>query len=60
MAEPNQTGMDVLLKRIYELYADYALKNPFYSLDMPVRCELFDTNLQILLEQIEKTGISSL
>jgi hypothetical protein len=60
VAEPNQTGMDVLLKRIYELYADYALKNPIYSLDMPVRCELFDTNLQILLEQIEKTGISSL
>jgi hypothetical protein len=59
VAEPNQTGMDVLLKRIYELYADYALKNPFYSLDMPIRCELFDKNLQTLLEQVEKTGISS-
>lgn len=59
VAEPSQTGMDVLLKKIYELYADYALKNPFYSLEMPVRCELFDTNLQVLLEQVEKTGISS-
>lgn len=59
VAEPSQTGMDVLLKKIYELYADYALKNPFYSLEMPVRCELFDTNLQALLEQVEKTGISS-
>ncbi|PNF16731.1 Trafficking protein particle complex subunit 4 [Cryptotermes secundus] len=59
VAEPNQTGMDVLLKRIYELYADYALKNPFYSLEMPIRCELFDTNLQNLLEQIEKSGISN-
>lgn len=28
---------DVLLKKIYELYTDYALKNPFYSLDMPIR-----------------------
>ncbi|XP_069686724.1 trafficking protein particle complex subunit 4 [Periplaneta americana] len=59
VAEPNQIGMDILLKRIYELYADYALKNPFYSLEMPIRCELFDTNLQSLLEQIEKTGISN-
>jgi len=59
VSEPNQTGMDVLLKRIYELYADYALKNPFYSSEMPIRCELFDTNLQTLLEQIEKTGISN-
>jgi hypothetical protein len=29
--------MDVFLKRLYEIYADFALKNPFYSLDMPVR-----------------------
>lgn len=28
---------DLLLKKIYELYTDYALKNPFYSLDMPIR-----------------------
>jgi hypothetical protein len=59
VAEPTQQGMDVLLKRIYDLYADYALKNPFYSLEMPIRCELFDTNLQALLEQVEKTGISN-
>lgn len=26
-----------LLKKIYELYTDYALKNPFYKLDMPIR-----------------------
>lgn len=59
VADPQQAGMDILLKRIYELYADYALKNPFYSLEMPIRCELFDTNLQTLLEQIEKSGISN-
>lgn len=28
---------DVLLRKIYELYSDYVLKNPFYSLDMPIR-----------------------
>ncbi len=31
--------------RVYNLYADYVLKNPFYELDMPIRCELFDLQL---------------
>ena len=26
-----------LLRKIYELYSDYVLKNPFYSLDMPIK-----------------------
>ncbi|KAF6210158.1 hypothetical protein GE061_013260 [Apolygus lucorum] len=56
LSEPGQVALDVLLKKIYELYADYALKNPFYSLDMPIRCELFENNLQALLEQTEKSG----
>lgn len=37
--------MDALLKLIYELYTDYVLKNPFYEMEMPIRCELFDLNL---------------
>lgn len=60
VAETTQTGMDVFLRKIYELYADFVLKNPFYSLEMPIRCELFDANLQGLLEQIEKTGITNI
>ncbi|XP_054164535.1 trafficking protein particle complex subunit 4-like [Oppia nitens] len=48
---------DLLLKKIYELYTDYALKNPFYSLDMPIRCDLFDSNLQSILEQNERQPI---
>lgn len=60
VSDRSQAGMDILLKRIYEIYADYALKNPFYSLEMPIRCELFDTNLKSILEQIEKSGISNI
>ena len=30
---------------MYDLYADWVLKNPFYETEMPVRCDLFDTNL---------------
>ncbi|KAK1118063.1 Trafficking protein particle complex subunit 4 [Melipona quadrifasciata] len=59
VAEPTQSGIEILLKRVYELYADYALKNPFYSLEMPIRCELFETNLQNLLENVEKSGTSN-
>ena len=43
--EPQQPNVDVIMKRIYELYADYVMKNPFYSLEMPVRCEAFDRHL---------------
>ncbi|CAG9822635.1 unnamed protein product [Phaedon cochleariae] len=60
ISDPAQTGVEILLKRIYEIYADYALKNPFYSLEMPIRCELFDINLKNLLEQIEKIGIANI
>lgn len=41
-----------LLRRIYELYADYVMKNPFYTLNMPINsdnCSLFKTNLELSL-----------
>lgn len=60
VSETTQMGIDILLKRIYELYSDYVLKNPFYSLEMPIRCELFDTNLQLLLDQMEKGGVTNI
>ncbi|EDW80419.1 uncharacterized protein Dwil_GK18753 [Drosophila willistoni] len=60
ISETGLNGMDLLLRKVYELYSDYVLKNPFYSLEMPIRCELFDTKLQELLSQVEKTGISNI
>ncbi|XP_068159716.1 trafficking protein particle complex subunit 4 [Drosophila tropicalis] len=60
ISETGLNGMDLLLRKVYELYSDYVLKNPFYSLEMPIRCELFDTKLQELLTQVEKTGISNI
>ena len=43
--EPQQPNVDVIIRRVYELYADYVMKNPFYQLEMPVRCEAFDREL---------------
>ena len=28
---------DLFLRKVYQIYADFALKNPFYSLEMPIR-----------------------
>ena len=45
ITEPRQANVDSVLRRIYELYADYVMKNPFYQLEMPIRCEEFDRYL---------------
>ena len=44
-AEPRQPNMDVVIRRIYELYADYVMKNPFYQIEMPIRSDGFDRHL---------------
>lgn len=43
--DPLTGGVDAIIQRIYELYADYVMKNPFYQIEMPVRCEAFDRHL---------------
>ncbi|MQL92503.1 hypothetical protein Taro_025128 [Colocasia esculenta] len=48
---PGRQNMEALLKVIYELYTDYVLKNPFYELEMPIRCELFDINLSQAIQK---------
>jgi hypothetical protein len=58
ITDPRRNNEDLLLRKLYEIYADFALKNPFYSLDMPIRCELFDTNLQQAVDLAEKGLLS--
>lgn len=36
---------DRILRRVYTVYADYALKNPFHTPEMPVKSEAFDSAL---------------
>lgn len=43
--DPLMPNVDSVIAKIYELYADYVMKNPFYQLEMPVRCESFDRHL---------------
>jgi hypothetical protein len=39
---PSAQIVSAFLKEAYRLYADFALKNPFYERDMPIRAKLFD------------------
>ncbi|CAG8959973.1 hypothetical protein HYFRA_00012690, partial [Hymenoscyphus fraxineus] len=43
--EPQQPNIEKIMAMIYGLYADYVMKNPFYSLEMPVRCEGWERRL---------------
>ena len=45
IVDNSHTGVDSFIKKIYELYSDYVMKNPFYTLEMPIKCDLFDENL---------------
>ncbi|OQV22212.1 Trafficking protein particle complex subunit 4 [Hypsibius exemplaris] len=58
LTDLRQDGTDGLLRKLYQIYADYALKNPFYLLEMPVRFDLFDQNVQAAVEQADKSGVS--
>jgi len=56
IADPAHQGLDSTLKTIYELYGDYVLKNPFYELEQPIRCEQFDVQLDRLFSALNDRG----
>ncbi|KAK3830951.1 MAG: Sybindin-like family-domain-containing protein [Linnemannia elongata] len=45
VADPQQPSIDMILKKIYETYSDYTVKNPFQNPEMPIRSEQFDVHL---------------
>ncbi|XP_058747987.1 uncharacterized protein LOC131620829 [Vicia villosa] len=57
VCEPGTQQIESLLKFVYELYTDYVLKNPFYEIEMPIRCELFDI---ILTHSVQKDRVALL
>jgi hypothetical protein len=34
------------LKKTYEAFCDYVLKNPFLDIEMPIRCKVFDSKIR--------------
>lgn len=47
-----QANVDATMRRIYDLYSDYVMKNPFYQLEMPIRCDMFDRKLNSYIREI--------
>lgn len=52
ITDPNQSDIEDIHSRLYLLYSDYVMKNPFYTLEMPIRCAKFDSHLQKFVDQI--------
>ena len=50
IADTKQQNVEQFLRKTYEIYSDYALKNPFYLMDQPIRSDLFDLNLQTTVD----------
>ncbi|RYP76334.1 hypothetical protein DL771_001773 [Monosporascus sp. 5C6A] len=50
-----QPNVDVVARRVYDLYADYVMKNPFYQLEMPVRCDAFERKLTSYIREINSS-----
>jgi len=47
--DPLAPNVDSLMKGVYERYADFVTKNPFYQLEMPIRVDAFDRSLSLWL-----------
>ncbi|KAH7908763.1 Sybindin-like protein [Hygrophoropsis aurantiaca] len=44
-----ETTADPVLQKVYEVYADAVMKNPFHTPEMPIRSEGFDSRITALI-----------
>ncbi|KAF9975863.1 hypothetical protein BGZ73_000314 [Actinomortierella ambigua] len=59
VTDPQQPGVEQIMRRIYECYADYCVKNPFQNPEMPIRSEQFDVHLLKLVKSVGGLVMSS-
>lgn len=59
VVDPSSSYIPAVLQRIYELYSDYVLKNPFYEVEQVIKCELFDEQLEQLARRYPAAQIPS-
>ncbi|EDO15030.1 hypothetical protein Kpol_1007p14 [Vanderwaltozyma polyspora DSM 70294] len=43
---------DNFLRKVYCIYSDYVMKDPFYSLEMPIKSELFDRKVKQMVDNL--------
>lgn len=54
VASSGQQNCDTLLRFVYDLYADYVMKNPFYEVEMPIHCAKFDQRLETVVQDTKQ------
>lgn len=53
-ASQDVTTLPAFLERVYALFVDFVLKNPFYEdLEQPIKCTLFSDKLTALVAEFE-------
>eukprot|EP00555_Chaetoceros_dichaeta_P015374 CAMPEP_0198276228 /NCGR_PEP_ID=MMETSP1447-20131203/65202_1 /TAXON_ID=420782 /ORGANISM="Chaetoceros dichaeta, Strain CCMP1751" /LENGTH=227 /DNA_ID=CAMNT_0043971163 /DNA_START=62 /DNA_END=747 /DNA_ORIENTATION=+ len=57
--EPGTRNPKQVLRELYVLYSECALKDPFYELDMPIRCELFTDAVDALMARMQSSSKST-
>ncbi|KAJ7074121.1 transport protein particle complex subunit [Mycena amicta] len=45
----NESNADAMLQKVYEVYSDAVMKNPFHTPEMPIRSEGFDSRITTLI-----------
>lgn len=48
--ESQYSTVSELYKKIYLCFSDYVMKDPFYSLEMPIKSSLFDSKVRTLVQ----------
>lgn len=43
---------DNFLRKIYCVYSDYVMKDPFYSMEMPIKSEIFDKKVKQMVDNL--------
>ena len=46
-----------IMFRVYRVFCDYVLKNPFYDADQVIKSELFDKNLVTVLQEYNARAV---
>ena len=45
----SDSSADATLQKVYEAYADAVMKNPFYTPEMPIRVDGFETKVNEII-----------
>lgn len=51
ISDPQVTDAKEMLSLVYTHYSDYAMKNPFHTMEMPIKSDLFDKHVALACKQ---------